>query len=175
MRSADVLAELGMDLDLHAAGNRTKEVSTKDRSGSTADHTNHATAVPAPEDARLDHFVERDGVRFAGTHLIVDLWGASRLDGIEHVEDTLRRATEEAGATLLNIDLHHFTPNGGVSGVAVLAESHISIHTWPERGYAAVDVFMCGKAEPHRAVGVLREAFTPHRMKVSEHWRGVVK
>jgi S-adenosylmethionine decarboxylase proenzyme len=46
------------------------------------------------------------------------------------------------GATLLHIHLHHFEPNGGVSGVAVLAESHISIHSWPKRGYAALDIFM---------------------------------
>ena len=91
----------------------------------------------AANDSGLDHFVERDGLRFAGTHLIIDLWQASRLDDLAHVEQALREATIRAGATLLNIDLHHFTPNGGISGVAVLAESHISIHTWPERAYAA--------------------------------------
>ena len=57
---------------------------------------------------------------------------------------------EAAGATLLHIHLHHFTPNGGVSGVAVLAESHISIHSWPEYGYAALDVFMCGDGRSER-------------------------
>ena len=62
---------------------------------------------------------------------------------------------EVGRATLLHIHLHHFTPNGGVSGVAVLAESHISIHCWPEAGYAALDVFMCGDAEPRETVGVL--------------------
>ncbi|WP_373290577.1 adenosylmethionine decarboxylase [Salinarimonas ramus] len=125
-------------------------------------------------DQSLDHFVEKDGLLFAGTHLIVDLWEASRLDDLPAVEDALRRATEAAGATLLNIDLHHFTPNGGISGVAVLAESHISIHTWPERAYAAIDIFMCGDARPHEAVKVLREAFSPARIQLAEHKRGMI-
>ncbi len=122
-----------------------------------------------------DHFVTRDGIEFAGTHLILDLWGASRLDDIGLMEDTLREAVEVAGATLLHIHLHHFTPNGGVSGVAVLAESHISVHTWPEREFAAFDVFMCGDAKPERVIPVLRDAFTPSQLTVGEHLRGVVQ
>jgi S-adenosylmethionine decarboxylase len=59
-----------------------------------------------------------------------------------------------------------------VSGVAVLAESHISIHTWPDAGYAALDVFMCGKADPDACVPVLREAFQAERVEVSEILRG---
>jgi S-adenosylmethionine decarboxylase len=123
-------------------------------------------------DENMDHFIVRDGKCFAGTHLIIDLWGARRLEDIEHVRATLRAAVERAGATLLHIHLHHFTPNGGVSGVAVLAESHISIHSWPERDYAALDVFMCGDSDPHKAIDVLREAFTPDRVDVQEHLRG---
>src|SRR3546814_4613949 len=73
-----------------------------------------------------DFFIERNGERFAGTHLIVDLWGAERIDDLAYVEDTLRECVEAAKATLLHIHLHHFTPNDGISGVAVLAESHIS-------------------------------------------------
>jgi len=125
--------------------------------------------APAP-----DHFVERDGMTFAGTHLILDLWGASRLDDIDHIETALREAVDASGATLLHIHLHHFTPNGGVSGVAVLAESHISIHTWPERDYAALDVFMCGDAEPHKTIPVLKRAFQPYSVQIGDHRRGVV-
>ncbi len=122
----------------------------------------------------LGHFVERDGMHFAGTHLILDLWQACSLDDVEVVRAALRNAADAAGATLLNIDLHCFTPNGGITGVAVLAESHISIHTWPECAYAAVDVFMCGDAEPHKAIDVLRRAFRPEMLTVSEHKRGMM-
>jgi len=119
-----------------------------------------------------DYFIVRDGVRYAGTHLIIDVYGADHLDELEHVESALRKAVDAAGATLLHIHLHHFTPNGGISGVAVLAESHISIHTWPECGYAALDVFMCGEANPHATIEILREAFAPERIAVEEHMRG---
>jgi len=130
--------------------------------------------VPSETAVDLDRFVERDGMRFAGTHLIVDLWHSSRLDDIDAVETALRGAAEAAGATLLNIDLHCFTPKGGITGVAVLAESHISIHTWPECAYAAVDVFMCGDAEPHKGIEVLRAAFRPRMLTILEHKRGVM-
>ena len=130
-----------------------------------------ATPAPAPEDDRHDHFATRNGVRCAGVHLIVDLHGAQRLNDIEHIETTLRRCVEAAQATLLHIHLHHFQPSG-VSGVAVLAESHISIHTWPEIGYAALDVFMCGSANPDKCVPVLREAFSAKRVGVNELLRG---
>ncbi|WP_262269300.1 adenosylmethionine decarboxylase [Microvirga yunnanensis] len=133
------------------------------------------TAANAPaDDSRLDHFIQRDGLLFAGTHLIVDLWHASNLDDLPVVEQALRDAADRAGATLLNVDLHHFSPNGGISGVAVLAESHISIHTWPEISYAAVDVFMCGNAQPHKAIEVLKGVFLPGIVTLAEHKRGVI-
>lgn len=121
----------------------------------------------------MDHFIVRNGVEFAGTHIIIDLWGAKKIDDLALMERALRSAVDVAGATLLHLHLHHFTPNGGISGVAVLAESHISVHTWPERDFAAFDVFMCGDAEPEKCIPVLREAFTPNSINISEHLRGV--
>jgi S-adenosylmethionine decarboxylase len=128
-------------------------------------------AADTADEQRADHFALRNGVRCAGVHLIVDLHGAKGLDDIDLVEATLRRCVDAARATLLHIHVHHFQPNG-VSGVAVLAESHISIHTWPEVGYAAVDVFMCGSASPDACVPVLREAFSANRVEVNEILRG---
>ncbi len=119
-----------------------------------------------------DFFVERDGERFAGTHLIVDLLGAHHLTDPDYIERTLRRCVELAGARLLHIHLHHFGEGGGVSGVAVLAESHISIHTWPERAFAAVDVFMCGQTRPEATIAVLQAAFRPSQIKLEELRRG---
>ena len=128
----------------------------------------------AIEDLTQDHFIHRNGKVFAGTHLIIDLWGATKLDNLEVMERALREAVEKSKATLLHIHLHHFTPNGGISGVAVLAESHISVHSWPERNYAAFDVFMCGDAEPEKAIEVLKAAFTPTDINVETILRGEV-
>ena len=129
---------------------------------------------PISSQAQEDHFITRDGLTFAGSHLIVDLWEAEGLDDKDRIEQAMRDAVVAAGATLLHIHLHTFTPTGGISGVAVLAESHISVHTWPERGYAAFDVFMCGSAEPRKAVAVLEQAFAPKRVVVGNHKRGVL-
>ena len=131
--------------------------------------TNDELAAPK------DHFILREGTEFAGTHLLLDLWDANHLDDIDRIEKAMRDCVEACGATLLHIHLHHFTPSGGVSGVAVLAESHISVHTWPERDYAAFDVFMCGDAQPENAITVLKRAFFPRRLEVSEELRGRVK
>jgi S-adenosylmethionine decarboxylase len=133
--------------------------------------TKFKVASSAPLENGPGHFAVRNGVRCAGVHLIVDLHDAQRLDDIGHIEETLRRCVEAARATLLHIHVHHFQPNG-VSGVAVLAESHISIHTWPDAGYAALDVFMCGSADPDACIPVLRAAFSAKSVGVSEILRG---
>ena len=80
-----------------------------------------------------------------GKHCILELYGcdSTRLDDEAFLRDTITAAAKRAGATLLNLITHRFQPQG-VTGLALLAESHISIHTWPESGYAAVDVFTCG-------------------------------
>ena len=121
-----------------------------------------------------DHFVERDGLVFAGTHLLVDFWEATHLDDLTRMEAALLDAVAAAGATLLHIHLHHFTPNGGISGVAVLAESHVSVHTWPERGFAAFDVFMCGNTRPEESIEVLKRVFCPGRVEIHQHLRGML-
>ena len=124
-------------------------------------------------DNERDYFVERDGVRFAGLHLLVDIWGARNLNDPTAVEAALRDAAEAAEATVLNVHLHHFSPSGGVSGVLMLAESHISVHTWPERDFAAVDIFVCGACDPYKAVPALRRAFAAQSIQVTEQRRGV--
>ena len=165
-------AKLGMD---SATQPSEFHAETLDRDTRSEDNVIRLpSAGVTTSDERLDHFVKRDGLTFAGTHLIIDLWGAKRLDELEHIEEALKECVTAAGATLLHCHLHHFSPNGGVSGVAVLAESHISIHTWPECEYAALDVFMCGDAKPHAAIGVLKRAFEPATVNLGEHKRGMV-
>ena len=121
-----------------------------------------------------DYFVEKNGVKFAGTHLLVDLWGASNLADPELIDRACREAALAAGATILHSHFHHFSPEGGVSGVVVLAESHISIHTWPERDFAAVDIFMCGGCDPYRSIPVLKAAFKPASIHLGEQRRGLI-
>ena len=79
-----------------------------------------------------------------GRHLLAELYGCTRLGDEAHIGRALAEAAAAAGATLLEVRLHGFGVGQGVTGVALLAESHISIHTWPEHDYAAVDIFLCG-------------------------------
>jgi len=123
---------------------------------------------------RQDYFITKDGVTFAGTHLLLELWDAENLCDAEFAERALANAAEAAGATLLHLHVHHFGPNSGVTGIAVLAESHISMHSWPERGFAALDIFMCGACDPYKAVEVLKDAFRPVHISVGEHRRGIL-
>ena len=152
------LFQLGADLESVPSKTQKEEVFASDRS-----------------EPRADHFVDRDGHIFAGYHLIVDFWQASYLDDKEYIEKAFREAIESAGACLLFIHLHRFTPYGGLSGVAILAESHISIHTWPERGYAALDVFMCGQARPDKAVESLKRSLRPQSVTVTWVERGALR
>ena len=154
------LAELGMNSDSFPREIRKEDTKTD------------LHLVESVENQK-DYFVEKDGVKYAGTHLLIDLWDATNLDDLEITERALRESAIVAGATILHSHLHHFTPNGGISGVVVLAESHISIHTWPERGYAALDIFMCGDCNPYKAIPVLREAFKPGNVQVGEQRRGL--
>ena len=120
-----------------------------------------------------DYFVEQDGLTFAGSHLLLDLWGANNLEDPDQIEQVLSAAAEAAGATVLHAHIHRFESGGGGSGVVVLAESHISIHTWPERNFAAIDIFMCGACDPYNSIPKIRDFFSPDKLNVSEQKRGV--
>jgi len=93
-----------------------------------------------------------------GTHLLVEYGGCDGdlLDDQSYIEGLMRRAAMAAGATIVTSTFHQFAPQG-VSGVVVVEESHLSIHTWPEKGYAAVDFYTCGECLPARAEQVLYE------------------
>ena len=121
-------------------------------------------------------FVVRNGKTFAGTHLLVDFFQASNLDDVERMKAALTEAAHAASATLLELNVHRFSDmDGGVSGVAVLAESHISVHTWPAYGFAALDLFMCGSSNPYLAIPVLRNSLAPKKVKVHEFLRGEIQ
>ena len=110
-----------------------------------------------------------------GIHCILEICGcpAKRLNDDAFVRDAIAEASKQGMSTLLKIDSHKFDPQG-VTVFAILAESHISIHTWPENGYAAVDVFTCGEtAQPRLACEYLVKAFDAQNYTLKEIPRGI--
>src|SRR5205085_9120889 len=109
-----------------------------------------------------------------GRHIILEMWGCQNLDSVETAESALRDMVQALDVNLLDLKIYPFSPVG-VTGMAIVSESHLVIHTWPEYGYAAVDVFTCGAPrDPQDAVAVLREHFQPERIGVMEINRGQV-
>lgn len=108
------------------------------------------------------------------TQLLVDLYGCDAdLDDTEFLMGVLERAADDVGAKIVRRVAQRFSPQG-VSVILILAETHLSVHTWPEHGYAAVDVFICGEGrDPHPAWGVIREALRPESFEVKEIVRTV--
>lgn len=111
----------------------------------------------------------------SGAHLLADLHGvaAAALRDAATLETLLTRAACEAGATVLFSHMHAFGDGGGITGVVLLAESHISIHTWPEHGFAAVDIFMCGAADAERALQAIEAGLRAQRCVKRKVPRGV--
>ena len=109
-----------------------------------------------------------------GRHLLVEMWDCdSRIDDVETIGRAIDEAVVAIGATLVQSHVHRYSPQG-VPGLAVLAASHLSLHSWPEYGYLAADVFTCGTLTiPRRAVAVFEEIFAPGRIEVQEIERGV--
>lgn len=112
-----------------------------------------------------------------GRHILIELTGceAARLDDVGVIEDAMRTAASEAGATIVQSTFHQFSPIG-VSGVVVIQESHLAIHTWPEYGYAAVDLFTCGEQlEPWKAFEWLKSVFQAKHHSCLELHRGPIE
>ena len=111
-----------------------------------------------------------------GTHLLIELRDCNPeiLKSLEKVRKILISAAKEAKATIINNSFHEFNPFG-ISGVVVIAESHLTIHTWPEYGYAAVDIFTCGDIiKPERAVSCLVKKFDCKNPSIVEMKRGIL-
>jgi len=108
-----------------------------------------------------------------GTHLIVEAWHAQEevLNDPEQIRSALVEAVFAGGATLLNLCVHQFSPHG-VTATATLSESHIAIHTWPEHGYFAADLFFCGKGDPHKAMKVIQNILGAKQVIIQEIDRG---
>lgn len=110
-----------------------------------------------------------------GRHLLVEYYDCDHniLDNLEAIEALFIAAAKAADATIVQSTFHRFAPQG-VSGVVVIEESHLSIHTWPEYGYAAVDFYTCGASEPDKAHPVLLEGLNSKRYEMLVVNRGVL-
>ena len=108
-----------------------------------------------------------------GTHLVIDAWHcpADLLNDPERIRRAILDAITAGGATLIDFCVHQFSPHG-VTATATLAESHIAIHTWPEYGYFAADVFFCGRGNPQLALECLEVALQAKQVKQREFQRG---
>lgn len=113
--------------------------------------------------------------KFLGRHVVAEIYGCAVniLNDPDQVEQIMMTAALEAGAEILEVAFHKFSPQG-VSGVVVISESHLAIHTWPELGYAAVDVFTCGDSiDPWVSCNYIKGEFAAQRMEAKELRRGV--
>jgi S-adenosylmethionine decarboxylase len=106
-------------------------------------------------------------------HLLFDIWVEDRasLSDLPAWQACLEAGAEAAGATVLHSCFHQFQPEG-LTGFLMLAESHISVHTWPAEGYAAIDLFTCGSMEVERILAPIRQRFTPREEALTRHHRG---
>jgi S-adenosylmethionine decarboxylase len=117
-------------------------------------------------------------MKVLGRHIIAEMYGCDSglLSDLGKSIAILREAVEASGATYLG-ELHErFEPWGGVTAIIALAESHISLHTWPEYGYAALDIFTCGeRADPWKAYEHVVKSFKPAKVNVTEMVRGLIR
>ena len=113
--------------------------------------------------------------KYAGIHLIAEFWGGQIIENLKKIEQILIGATKAAKNTPLEIAIHKFSPRG-ITGVILLAESHIALHSWPEFDYLAIDIFTCGeKAIPRKALEYLKKKFKPKKVEIKEIKRGIFK
>ena len=122
----------------------------------------------------MTHPPHQPAHRPAGRHLLADFYGVApdKLTDTAHIDALLRAGAQAAGARILHSHFHSFGEALGVTGVVLLAESHISIHTWPEYGFAAADIFMCGEAQPKLALDLIERALEPASSVVQTIERG---
>lgn len=114
-------------------------------------------------------------IKYAGIHLIAEFWYGKIVENPKELKRILIKAVKEAQSTPLEIIIHKFDPQG-ITGIVLLAESHLSIHTWPEINYAAIDIFTCGKkSSPLKALNYLKKIFKPKKIEIKKIKRGFLK
>lgn len=118
---------------------------------------------------------EKNHYQYSGIHLIAEFWNGKIIEDSKKIEKILRAAVKKANNTPLEIIVHKFKPQG-LTGIVLLAESHVAIHTWPEFNYVALDIYTCGnKASPMKALEYLKEKFQPQKFEIRKLKRGRIR
>lgn len=121
---------------------------------------------------RVKKKLEESSIKRAGVHLIIEFWGGKIIESSKEIRRILITTAKESNNTPVGIKIHKFNPHG-LTGFILLAESHISIHTWPEINYVAIDIFSCGKkGKPYKGLEYLKKEFQPKKVRVKEIRRG---
>ena len=116
--------------------------------------------------------ITANGMTYAGKHLLIDLYNCGHHGTQQEIEEVMKASCLATGATVLFSYLHPFT-GGGVSGAVILAESHESIHTWPEENFVSLDIFVCGECDPYLALPILTNWFKPGHASIKMEMRGI--
>jgi len=112
--------------------------------------------------------------KYAGVHLLADFWSGKIIEDPQKLKKILIEAAKKSKNDPLEITIHKFNPQG-ITGVLLLAESHIALHSWPEINYIGVDIFTCGeKALPQKALEYLKKEFRPKKIEIKKIKRGVL-
>lgn len=112
--------------------------------------------------------------KYLGIHLIAEFWNGKVIEDPKIIKDILTTAAKKAHNTPLEVIIHKFEPQG-LTGVILLAESHIALHLWPEFNYIAIDIFTCGnKTSPQKALDYFKKEFQPQKIEIKEIKRGKI-
>ena len=115
---------------------------------------------------------KQNKIKHAGIHLVAEFWYGKIVEDKEELKRILIEAVKKANSTPLKILIHKFEPQG-ITGVVLLAESHIAFHSWPEYNYVAIDIFTCGdKSTPQKALDYLQKEFAPKKVEIQKIKRG---
>jgi len=119
--------------------------------------------------------IVKNQTKYVGIHLIAEFWYGKIIENPKEIEKILIEAVKKAKNIPLKVTIHKFSPQG-ITGVVLLAESHLAIHSWPEIDYLAIDIFTCGeKAFPYKALDYLKKVFRPRKVEIKEIKRGVMR
>jgi S-adenosylmethionine decarboxylase proenzyme len=130
--------------------------------------------IPQTKKLQTKKNLLEDRDRYTGIHLVAEFWYGKNIENPKELKKILLEAAKKANNTPLEVFIHKFSPQG-ITGVVLLAESHITIHTWPEFNYTAIDIFTCGKkARPYWAIKYLKKIFKPKKIKIKEIKRGLL-